>query len=257
MAKQNNLGLLFAAGAGIFLLSRTGKDGDGGGGGGGGGGGTDPVGEVTAGVSIQSIEVGGQSRFKAGNNIATLGAPIIKTPGENMTVTAKYTYSAIDTQGTRINWPFRVRLLVGHNTTFGWRTIGDSFPGGGESGVYDQASLYSAGSQGVVRTHIRSFVTPPDSGVTYDLRLEIFGAKSDEFGNPVQDPNDVGGYDWQRLVDKDSHPGVAEVVGAWRIENGATSFSVSSPTLTVAQGARMGNRRILSSYRRGGAQLRG
>ncbi len=205
VAKQaqsgNQIAVLAALAAGLFLFLRRDKNGNG------GNGGNGAVGQVTPSGQIGVITT-------------TMGSHHVqKTAGQTIQTRVAYAVTALDSTGNAVLWTFRIITRVGHNTVFGWREIGRLFSGT-ESGIRTLNRINVSTPTGTVLT--RDFFTAPhDPDQEWDVRVTLEAQRSDANGNPIPD-------DWIELA-------TGEHVGAVRTIGGQAAVTGSVGSITVTQ----------------------
>lgn len=205
--KSNLVSLLAIAGGVVLFLNRDDP---------GGGGGT-PGGTVQTSGTFGAIGVSQSVPANAPN--------VVKLPGDLLVVDVDFGLQASDIFGPlTVPWPFRLEMRVGHNTIGGWRTIGESFPGGNETGVrfFELSRIPGSYSQNM------AFTVPDDVGVTYDVRGRLFAAVSDDQGVPIPDSQDPAGFQFFQIA-------AGELVGALDIGSNVVSPGGSIGTISVSQ----------------------
>jgi len=138
--------------------------------GGGGGGGQPGGGPATVTAKMTSLKA-----------VAAMSAGVNKVPGQLIIVKVGWTPTTKSAKGDALNWTYKVRCRLGHNTIGGWKTPGEL--GLQPAGSGDTTLQISNVPNGAKETMF-TFNAPDDPGQVWDIRAEILGAQSDASGAP-------------------------------------------------------------------------
>jgi len=145
---------------------------------------------------------------------ATASSPVLKVPNKLAMVSVPWLGTTTNAGGTRIAWPYRVRIRIGHNTALGWKDIGQLFPA--YSGEIYTSEVSLLGGQ----TEKWGLLMPDDPNQIWDVHVHLLAKTSDAAGVPTAD--------WKELA-------FGELVGAFKTLPGAATVSGSLGTIVVSQ----------------------
>ena len=161
------------------------------------------------------------------SEVTVAGAPmgrhlVTKSPGDLITVNFSWDALTVDSNGNPIDWTYRIRTLIGHDTLgfiSAWKegdTLG--FP------EFATREVVFQGADGWPGRHSNTsvaFIAPDDPGVEWDVKVRLQAAKSDDSGRPI-----AGSFE---EIAKADH------LGALKTTSGSARISGSLGVITVSQ----------------------